>query len=282
MKIAVLSGKGGTGKTFVAVNLSSAASRAQYIDCDVEAPNGHLFFNPIEEETHVVNVKRPVVDNDKCIGCQACVEFCNFNALAYVKKGVMVFDDICHSCGGCAMVCPQHAITERDDRLGFYTIGHSENVTVVTGMMDIGKISGVPIIKALNTFHSDLTIVDCPPGSACSVIESIEDADYCILVAEPTTFGVHNLKMVYELVKGLGKPFGVVLNKCTSDHNPAETFCQSEAIAILGKIAYDPILGKLGSEGKIAVRQLTYYQLFFKGLLDKIIWEVSHETNAHS
>jgi len=285
MKIAVLSGKGGTGKTLVSVNLASVADDAIYLDCDVEEPNGHLFFKPQGIESKDITVKIPFVDANKCVGCRKCVEFCKFNALAYIKNTLIVFEEICHSCGGCVMFCPESALSERSKKIGEIREGMSDQVMVVTGIMNTGEASGVPIIKSLlNTPCNDQhnIFIDCPPGSACTVMESIKDADYCVLVAEPTVFGVHNLAMVYELVKLFGKPHGAVLNKCLDKFNPAEEFCYQTGISVLGRIPFDHQLGLLNSDAKIAARESTVYRGLFTGLLDRIVQEVHHEAAVNS
>lgn len=277
MKIAVLSGKGGTGKTLVTVNLAAAAKTATYIDCDVEEPNGHLFFKPEGITEEKVTVKIPMADEELCSGCRKCVNFCKFNALAYTNK-LIVFDEICHSCGGCILICPEKALTEKDKVIGTVQKGTSGNVSVYTGIMNVGEASGVPIIKKLlepeNQEEDKLTVIDCPPGSACIVMESIKDADYCILVAEPTLFGVHNLNMVYELVTLFRKPFGVVLNKCLDGENPAETFCIENNIKILGRIPFDNELGTLNSNAEIAVNESEKYRELFSDLLQTVKKEV--------
>ncbi|WP_084117046.1 4Fe-4S binding protein [Alkalibacter saccharofermentans] len=275
-KIAVLSGKGGTGKTFVSVNLADAAGTSAYIDCDVEEPNGHLFFKPEITAEEKVAVKIPVVDHDLCTGCRKCTEFCRFNALAYLKDKVKVLEDICHSCGGCALVCPQEAIYEKDMAIGKVEIGKSQQTKTLSGMMGIGKASGVPIIKRLLELgsHEDLTIIDCPPGSACVTMESIKDADFCVLVAEPTLFGVHNLAMVHELVNLFKIPFGAVLNKCTDGENPAEKYCDDNDIKILGKFDYDKEMGRQNSQGEIISRVDKTYNKKFTELLYAILEEV--------
>ncbi|MDD4493808.1 MAG: ATP-binding protein [Eubacteriales bacterium] len=276
MKIAVLSGKGGTGKTFVSVNLACAADKAAYIDCDVEEPNGHLFLKPQMSEKTPVFVTVPQVNEDKCISCRKCVDFCKYNALALAGDKLMIFYEVCHSCGGCILFCPQKALTEKEREIGVIEEGISENVTVLTGCLNTGEVSGVPIIKALmeKLPHQGTIVIDCPPGSACVVMESIRKADYCVLVAEPTLFGVHNLEMIYELVKLFNKPFGVVLNKCFSDKNPARQFCDDHKINVLAQIPFDEELGRLNSKGSIVVRENQLYRELFRDLLKTLEKEV--------
>lgn len=285
MNIAVLSGKGGTGKTLVSVNLAAAATSSTYIDCDVEEPNGHLFFKPEGVKEESVTVPIPKADENLCVGCRKCVEFCNFNALAYIKDKLIVFDEVCHSCGGCMLVCPEKALTETEKVIGKIVKGISDEVSVHTGILNIGEASGVPIINRLLSEHkaeaNQLTVIDCPPGSACVVMESIKDADYCVLVAEPTLFGVHNLNMVYELVTLFNKPFGVVLNKCLDGANPAEQFCIEKNIKILERIPFDSELGSLNSNAEIAVRKNEKYRKLFSSLLDTVLKEVRYEATTN-
>jgi len=285
MKIAVLSGKGGTGKTLVSVNLAASAKHSTYIDCDVEEPNGHLFFKPKDIATEKISIKIPVVDEKLCSGCRNCVEFCKFNALAYINNKLMVFEEICHSCGGCVLFCPEVALWEKEKFIGEVQKGVSNNVNVITGILNTGEASGIPIIKKLLSYADDdkeFTFIDCPPGSACIVMESIKDADYCILVAEPTLFGVHNLNMVYGLVKLFDKPHGVVLNKCMDGENPAEKFCIDKNIKILGKIPFDNELGTINSNALISVRENEKYKDMFSSLLKLVTKEVQNETVVNS
>ncbi|HOT22196.1 MAG TPA: ATP-binding protein [Sedimentibacter sp.] len=276
MKIAVLSGKGGTGKTFVSVNLSFAVDNSNYIDCDVEEPNGHLFFKPNIIKSEKVHVKIPNINNELCNGCRRCVDFCKFNALAYIKDKVYVFDEICHSCGGCMLLCPEKAISEKDKEIGEIQEGVFNNSNIYTGILNPGEETGVSIIKKLLkiTDNKPYTFIDCPPGSSCSVMESIKDVDYCILVAEPTLFGVHNFNMVYNLVKLFDKPYGVVLNKCLDGENPAEKYCNEKNIKVLCKIPFEHELGKLNSNAEIASEKNEKYKSLFSSLLKTIKEEV--------
>ena len=280
MKIAVLSGKGGTGKTFISVNLAAVAKDSKYVDCDVEEPNGHLFFKPVDIVTEEVKVMIPQVDEELCNGCRTCIDFCRFNALAHTGKKLIIFEDICHACGGCVLFCPQKALSEKDKTIGRIRQGYSQDVTVLSGILDIGEVTGVPIIDQLLEkvkMDDGVQIIDCPPGSSCTVMESIEDADYCILVAEPTTFGVHNLNMVYKLVKLFDKAHGVVLNKCLDGENPAQEFCKENNIEILEKIYFDKELGELNSNGFIASRESEKYKEIFSTLLENVAKEVENE-----
>ena len=225
------------------------------------------------------------MDSELCNGCRKCVNFCKFNALAYIKNKLIVFDDVCHSCGGGIIVCPQKAITEINKNIGMIETGVSEQVRISTGIMNTGEASGVPLIKELLKLiptKPGIVFIDCPPGSACVVMESIKDADYCILVAEPTIFGVHNLEMVYELVMLFNRPFGVVLNKCLKEENPTEKFCLKNNIKILGRIPFDKELGLLNSNAEIAVNKNEKYRAIFSSLLKAVTKEVQHETTANS
>ena len=277
MKIAVLSGKGGAGKTLVSVNLAAAADSSAYIDCNVEEPNGRLFLKPEGIREEEITVKIPQVDSDLCDGCRKCVDFCIFNALAFTNR-LLVFDDICHSCGGCVLVCPNKAFSERDKVIGSVQTGSSNGIDVITGILKTGEPSGVPLINELMKKAEMLdgyVFIDCPPGSACTVMESIKDADYCILVAEPTLFGVHNLNMVYELVRLFNKPFGAVINKCLEgEENPAETFCGENGVEVLCRIPFDSELGELNSNAEIAVYKDVKYREMFTSLLERIKEEV--------
>lgn len=286
MRIAVLSGKGGAGKTLVSVNLASVMKTSIYVDCDVEEPNGYLFFKPQNVQEDEVSIRIPKVDQSLCNGCRKCVDFCKFNALAYIKNRLIVFEEICHSCGGCIMFCPENALTEKERVIGKVQKGVSGRVTVYTGILNTGEASGIPIIKKLLGHikpEADKHIfIDCPPGSACTVMESIRDADYCILVAEPTVFGVYNLNMVYDLVKLFNKPFGVVLNKCVEGENPVDEFCLQQDVKILGRIPFDYELGTLNSNAEIVVSKNEKYKDLFSSMLETLEEVVHHETAINS
>ena len=269
MKIAVLSGKGGTGKTFVSVNLACCAQRAVYVDCDVEEPNGQLFLKPQITDTRAIAVTVPEIDSSLCTGCRKCVEFCRYNAMALVQDKLLIFPELCHSCGGCILFCPEKALHKKKRAIGIVEVGEAEQVSTFSGCLTPGEESGVPIIQELISLipEQETAIIDCPPGSACIVMESIRDVDYCILVTEPTLFGVHNLAMVLELVRLFQKPFGVVLNKSLPGENPAKSYCQAHQIPILAEIPYEEALASLNSKGLVAVKESPRYWDLFRRLL---------------
>ncbi len=271
MQVAILSGKGGTGKTLVSVNLAYLDDNSQYVDCDVEEPNGLLYFNLDKINKEEVNIKIPKVDHDKCIGCQKCSNFCKFNALAFILDKVRVFKELCHSCGGCKLVCPVEAISETNKAIGYTYEGQYENTKIYSGEMTIGVESGVSIIEELlsKVKQSNLnTFIDSPPGNGCSVMESIKDADYCLLIAEPTIFGKHNLNMVYQLAETFHKKVGIVINKY-SGNLIIDNYAKQNNIKIIGRIPVDLELAKLNSEGQI-VAKIPKYKVAFQNILDQI------------
>lgn len=283
--IAVLSGKGGTGKTFVAVNLAAAAPSAHYFDCDVEEPNGHLFLQTVNVKSEPISVLIPEVNGELCTACRRCIDFCRFNALALIGDDLFVFEEICHSCGGCALICPTGALSEREEEIGCLQRGRARSVEVFSGMLNIGEISGVPIIEHMLRLPRDpskVTFIDCPPGAACSVLESIAAVDYCLIVVEPTLFGLHNFKLVYQLASCLGKRVGVVANKWLEEYDPVEDFCREKGVPILAKIPYEPELARLNSAGKVAVWEGQPYLQLFRDLLAAVMEEVGREAVTHS
>ncbi len=276
MKIAVLSGKGGTGKTFVSANLAATAEAATYLDCDVEEPNGHLFFRPKDITQREVYRLLPSFDAKKCTACRACVDFCKFNALAMINQSVKVFSEVCHSCGGCGLICNQNAVSEIPHPVGKIEIGVHHQVVVVSGILNLGEASGIPVIKSVlaETGTGDgPTLIDCPPGSACSVMESVRVADYCVLVAEPTAFGLHNFKMVYQLVSLLQKPCGVIINKAESGNSPIDAFCTQHGVPVLCRIPYSEKLASLGAKAQLACACDEESAYLFKGIWKRIYSE---------
>lgn len=273
MKIAILSGKGGAGKTMVSVNMAASAEKAVYIDCDVEEPNGRLFFKPKNITEHFVHTLIPDFDSEKCIGCRECVNFCKFNALIYIKEKPKVFSEVCHSCGGCSIVCSQGAISEIKRSVGLVEHGRYKNIDVVTGILNLGEASGIPVIKKAQEIGFDiegLKIIDCPPGSACSVMESVMESDYCVLVVEPTAFGFHNFKMIYELVTLMKKPCGVIINKMDKPYMVLEDFCLDNNIPILMRIEYNEKFASLSAAGEILVE----HDFELKNEFQKVLYKI--------
>ncbi len=270
MKIAVLSGKGGAGKTLVSVNLAAAAGKATYLDCDVEEPNGRIFLKPEGVTTEEVATMLPAFEADKCSGCKKCVEFCRFHALVYIKTKPMVFAEVCHSCGGCLLVCPENAITEQPQPIGVIEEGTHGRLRAVTGVLNTGEASGVPLIRKVLEKAEGLTVIDCPPGSACSVTESIAEADFCLLVAEPTAFGFDNFRMVHELASLLDKPCGVVINKEDAPYEPLETFCREKNLPILLRIPYSKDIASAAAQGAVLAEERPEWAEMFTGLLEKV------------
>lgn len=253
MRIAVLSGKGGTGKTFVSTNLVSSVEDLSYVDCDVEEPNGYLFLKPEDVLEKDIRVSIPEVDKDKCDGCRECVDFCKFNALAHTGKKLLILEELCHSCGGCILFCDRQALSKKEHTIGRIEKGKLGERNIITGIMNIGESSGTPIIESLmeELGEDEDAVIDCPPGSACTVMDSIRDVDYCILVVEPTIFGLENFKMVEDLVRMYEKPFGVVINKYYEEENMARKYCLDNDIEILLEIPHNREIGKYNSQGLI-------------------------------
>lgn len=276
MRVAVLSGKGGAGKTFVAVNLAAVAEKSVYIDCDVEEPNGYLFLKPEITQDHEVTVVIPEVDSSLCNGCRICTEFCRFNALALVGDQPLVFEQVCHSCTGCIHLCPTGALKSSVRSIGRISSGRSENTIMHSGTLDVGEVTGVPIIKELKEFssrypHDSLVVMDCPPGSACPVVESIQGVDCCLLVTEPTPFGLHDLKTVHGLAKLFSIPCAVIQNKCTSEFSLIDDYCISEGLETIARIPLELSTARLISEGAMVVRCSNDQRILFQSLLEKTI-----------
>ncbi len=278
MKIAVLSGKGGAGKTFVAVGLGAVCGNCTYIDCDVEEPNGRIFFKPKNVEETQVSKELPQFDSEKCVGCRKCVEFCKFNALFYIKNVPMAFSDLCHGCGGCEIVCDKNAISRMKYPVGKVEIGYHNSVKVVTGELDTGEVASVEVIKTALKQAEGNTIIDCPPGSACSVLESVKGCDFCVLVCEPTAFSLHDVKMVHQLAVLLGVPCGMVVNKKVERFLPLEEFCRENAIEILGEIRYQTALARLISSGEIACEVSPKFRGDFENIMCKIMQKVGEKS----
>ena len=273
MIVAIASGKGGTGKTSVAVNLARMLDTPiQLLDCDVEEPNAHLFLagTPIGEET--IHIAVPDFDADQCDACDKCVEFCQFNALASVGKTPLLFPELCHGCGGCMLVCPRDAIREKDYRIGVVRTARAGNITLKSGCLDVGVLLASTLVHALKERMEDgiTTILDAPPGTACQAVATLRGSDFVVLVTEPTPFGLHDLTLAVDTVRALDLRFGVVVNRVGVGDDRVQRYCASEGIPILLEIPDDRRIAEAYSRGELIVDVLPDYRAHFAQLWQAI------------
>ena len=276
MIIAIASGKGGTGKTTIATNLAVALSeyKVQLLDCDVEAPNSHIFIKPAIQRTDPVHINVPQVDTDKCTLCGRCAEVCEYHAIGVFGKSLLVFPELCHACGGCSLVCPENAIHEIPHNVGELSIGTGTpaNLQFVTGQLNIGEAKAVPVISAVKQhIQSDIiNIVDAPPGTSCPVVETVRHADYVLLVTESTPFGLNDLKLAVEVVRKMALPFGVILNRADMGDDRVERFCDQEHIDLLMKIPQRRDIAEAYSTGVLLIERFPEYRQQFLRLFQEI------------
>ncbi len=275
MRIAVASGKGGTGKTTVATNLAHVASRnvaVAYLDCDVEEPNGAIFLRPDLQDDRPVTSPVPEVDQARCTHCQRCGQICQFSAIVPMDGTVLTFPELCHGCAGCWLVCPAGAIRETARQIGCLQAGSAGEVRFVQGVLDIGQAMSPPLIGAVKNAapKTDLQIVDCPPGTSCPVIEAIRGADYVLLVTEPTPFGLSDLELAVETVRELGLPFGVVINRADTGDGRTREFCDQQHIVVLAEIPDTREVAEAYSRGVLAVETSEAHRDRFERLLARI------------
>jgi len=288
MIIAVASGKGGTGKTTVATNLALTIGSVHFLDCDVEEPNAHLFLKPIFQETLPVTVPIPEVHAQKCIGCGICAEVCAYHAIAVLptpdkKPKVLIFQNLCHACGACSLLCPKGAITEKQRSIGVIEKGVCGNIQFIQGKMNVGEVLSPVIIRRVKTMidPSVETIIDAPPGTSCPVVAAIRGVDFCVLVTEPTPFGLHDLELAVGVVRQLKIPFGVVINRTGLGNNAVETYCCEENIPVLAQIPFNREIAVCYSEGKMLIDTIDGMAEVFKELYENICL-VKNETNSCS
>lgn len=274
MVIAVASGKGGTGKTFISTNLALSIGNeyVQFLDCDVEEPNAYIFVKPKIELKNPVNVLVPEIDDTKCTRCKKCSQFCAYNAILVSSKGAQVFPELCHSCGGCSILCPTGAIKEVPFKIGNLYKGHSKNIDFVYGELEVSKPLAVPVIREVKKHinKSRTVIIDSPPGTSCPVVETVKDSDFVLLVTEPTPFGLHDLKIAIEVVSQLNIPLGVVINRSTLGNKEVWEFLDKKNIPVLLEIPFDRKIAELYSEGKVPVENDTSLRTKFESLYEKI------------
>jgi MinD superfamily P-loop ATPase len=273
MKLCVASGKGGTGKTTVATNLAlSIDEPVQLIDCDVEEPNAHLLLHPELEKTEPVYTEIPLINRALCTNCSACSQFCQFNAIFTTAEKILIFPELCHSCGGCAKVCPSKAITWEKYKIGTLHFSTVDDIELIYGELEIGKPMSVPIIKAAKKYmcQNGLIILDSPPGTSCPFVETVRGSDFCILVTEPTPFGLHDLKIAVEVLQRINVPFGVVVNRAGIGNAELYDYCKKEKITILLEIPYQRRIAELYSQGMPFSLELPEWTEKFQTLYKKI------------
>ena len=273
MKIAIASGKGGTGKTTIAVNLAlSMSDPAQVLDCDVEEPNCHIFLKPEFTGKEVVSSPVPKVDENKCTKCGECGSICQYSAIVSLKTKPLVFPEMCHGCGGCTLVCPEGAISEVGREVGVIEKGKVNGSEFVHGYLTIGEALSPPVIRAVKKTANagGLVIIDAPPGTSCPVIESVKGSDYVILVAEPTPFGLNDLWLAVEMVETMSIPFGIVINRSGIGDSRVKDFCTEQDIAVLAQIPDDRRIAEAYSRGETIISALPNYVDVFRGLTMQI------------
>jgi len=273
MKVAIASGKGGTGKTTVAVNLARAwGAPVQLLDCDVEEPNAHLFLGGEPGEEIPVFIRIPSVDEALCDACGECGRFCEFHAIVVVGKAPIVFPGMCHACGGCAKVCPRGAIREIDARIGVIETRLSDTVSLTLGRLDVGVSMAPPLVHAVRARiqEGSPAILDAPAGTSCTVVATLRETDFVVLVTEPTPFGLHDLTLAVDLVRELRLPFGVVVNRVGVGDDRVHAWCRKERIEILLEIPDDRRIAEGYARGRLLIEALPEYAGLFRSLADSI------------
>jgi MinD superfamily P-loop ATPase len=275
MIISVASGKGGAGKTLVATSLALSLKdrkRVQLLDCDVEEPNAHILLKPLITRSEAVYIPTPKVDEQKCSYCSKCAEVCAYHAIAVLPKNVLVFPQLCHGCGACSYLCPEKAISEEIRETGVVESGYADGVEFAHGKLSIGEPMPTPVIRRVKELanHDGIVIIDIPPGTSCPVVESIKGSDFCVLVTEPTPFGLSDLVLAVETVRELGIPCGIVLNRAGIGDNKVEEYCRKENIPILLTIPLDMEIARLYARGVSLVQGMPQWKEGFLGLFERI------------
>ena len=276
MRIAIASGKGGTGKTTVSTSLALAAAargvRVAYLDCDVEEPNGHLFLQPQVTTTKAIGHLHPSVDETKCTHCGLCGEICQFSAIVCMGETVLVYPELCHACGGCALVCRSGAITEILRQTGVVETGTAGAIRFVQGTLRVGEAMSKPLIHQVKAKlgNEDLAIIDCPPGTSCPVVESVRGSDLVLLVTEPTPFGLHDLGLAVEMVQALHLPLAVVINRAGIGDGKTHDFCRHRNLPIWAEISDDRRVAEAYARGKLPYQTVPEFRAAIEHVLDQI------------
>jgi MinD superfamily P-loop ATPase len=272
MIISIASGKGGTGKTTISTSLALSIPNVQLLDCDVEEPNAHIFIKAKIQDKQIVSVSVPEVNLSRCNFCGKCQEVCEYNSIAVMKDKVLVFPELCHDCGSCIYLCPRKALYEVSREIGIIETGYNDNIEFVHGKLNIGQVMSPPLIRAVKEKinPNKTVIIDAPPGTSCPVITAVKDTDYCVLVTEPTPFGLHDLKLSVETLMKMNIPFGVVINRSDLGDNKTEDYCLKENIKILMKIPFRKGIAVSYSKGIPMISAFPEYEKDFKKLFEII------------
>jgi MinD superfamily P-loop ATPase len=275
MIISVASGKGGTGKTLVATSLALSLKdsyKVTLLDCDVEEPNDHILLKPVITGSEPVNIQVPVIDEKKCIYCGKCAEVCAYHAIAVIANHVLTFPQLCHGCGACSYLCPKEVISEAPRQTGIVEWGHSDGLRFVQGTLTVGEAMAPPVIRKVKEHANggEVIIRDTPPGTSCPVVEATKGSNFCLLVTEPTPFGLNDLSLAVEMVRKLGIPCGVILNRAGVGDTGVEEYCRQEGLPILLTIPLDTEIARLYSRGIPLVKGMPAWEDSFREVFNKI------------
>ena len=285
--ISFASGKGGTGKTFVVTNVAASIDTGcQFLDCDVEAPNAGIFLKPKIARVKNINVMLPKVLEHKCTACAECVRACQYKAIVLVREKVLIFPEQCHSCGACIIACPEDAMVEKSRSIGYIELGACDHgIDFGHGFLNIGEMRSTPVISELKSFidaSRKFVIIDSPPGTACPVVNTVEESDYCVLVTEPTPFGLSDLKQAIGVLRVLKVPFGVIINRDGIGDGRVEEFCTQEGISVISKIPYDREVAEVYSRGELLFEFSREWEQYFSSLTKKILEIVQDEADSNN
>jgi len=266
--ISVASGKGGTGKTLVATSLALSLQdrkSVQLLDCDVEEPDAHIFLKPSLNHKQVVFIPIPQLDEKKCTYCGRCAEVCAYNAIAVIEERVLIFPELCHGCGACSYLCPEGALSEIGKEMGILETGQSKGIEFIHGKLTVGEAMAGPVIKEVKKHFNQesLAIIDVSPGTSCPVVEAVGDSDFCLLVTEPTPFGLNDLTLAVDMLNKLDIPCGVVINRDGTEDSKVEKYCHKEGIPILLRIPLNIEIAQLYSKGITLVEGMPQWQEAF-------------------